>query len=289
MNNQYLSNIIKPFYTGLTDIELKIADYLVQTTDNLANKTLDGLASEIGVSNSSLHKFVKKIGYEGYQDFRVSIATNQANPNIMDMNYLPAFQTIQKGDTPEIIADKVLNANVYSLTNSLEHVKPDTLERILDIIRTSKSLNFFGIGGSSITAYDSFHTFLRSKYWCNYISDMHMQVSVAHKYSKDDCVFIFSHSGLSKETIQVARRLHEAGARIILLTGNANSPICEYAEETIFVVTEESIFRTEASMSRISYLTIMDILYVNTMYMDYDENYEAIKNIRKNLSDSRHK
>ncbi|RLK63483.1 MurR/RpiR family transcriptional regulator [Atopobacter sp. AH10] len=284
MNNHYLKKVIRPFQSSFTELENKIADYLIQTTRNLATCTLDDLANEIGVSNSSLYKFVRKIGYNGYQDFRVSIATNQNTSTNPYANFFPNFQTIEKEDSPHIIAQKVLNANLYSLSNSLEYLDEEKLTHILESISHSKAFHFFGVGGSSITAYDSYHTFLRSKYWCNYISDTHLQLSVAHKYTKDDCIFLFSHSGLSSEILHVAKAIRETPAKIIVLTGNAASPLCKYADEVILVVTEEAIFRTEAMMSRISYITIMDILYVNLMYLDYDNNYQSLKQLRKTLS-----
>ena len=61
-------------------------------------------------------------------------------------------------------------------------------------------------------------------------------------------------------------------------------PKNQLSDEAIIVVTEEGLFRAESLASRISYLTVMDILYTNTMYHNFDQNADSLKKIRDNIS-----
>ena len=106
--------------------------------------------------------------------------------------------------------------------------------------------------------------------------DYHMQLSFVTKLTSEDCVFIFSHSGKTKESINLARQVKNQ-RKMITLTGNSGSELAGLSDEAIIVVTEEGLFRAESLASRISYLTVMDILYTNTMYHNFDQNADSLK------------
>ncbi|MBO0469844.1 MurR/RpiR family transcriptional regulator [Enterococcus sp. DIV0242_7C1] len=285
MKNHYLDQRIRLKKGNLSETEQKIAHYFVHSDEMLSRKTLEDMANDIEVSQSSIYQFVKKIGYNGFQDFKIDIARNS--------NYQPAFQNLNINtgaddilpeDSSIDIAKKVIQSNIYSLSNSTHFLTEELLDRVLTIIYSAKTLHFFGLGGSSIVAFDSFHKFIRTKYRCNYIFDYHMQLSFVTKLTSEDCVFIFSHSGQTKESVNLARQIKKTSAKIIVLTGNSGSELVTLANQAIIVLTEETLFRTESLASRISYLTVMDILYTNVMHHNYDQNIESIKKIRDNIS-----
>ncbi|GCF95363.1 RpiR family transcriptional regulator [Enterococcus florum] len=284
MKNHYLDQRIRIKRPNLSDTEQKISDYIVHSEETLAHKTLEELSTEIGVSQSSVYQFVKKIGYSGFQDFKIDIARHSNfQPHYQTVDYMNGVDDITAEDSSIDIAKKVLQANLQSLTSSTQFLTQELLDNALALIYPAKTLHFFGQGGSTIVAFDSFHKFIRTKYRCNYVFDYHIQLSFATKLTSEDCVFIFSHSGQTIESINLARQIKKTPAKIITLTGNSGSELASLSDESIIVVTEESLFRTESLSSRICYLSIMDILYTNVMHHDYDRNIESIKKIRDNI------
>ena len=63
MKNHYLDQRIRIKKPNLSLTEKKISDYFVHSESLLTQMTLESLANEIGVSQSSVYQFVKKIGY----------------------------------------------------------------------------------------------------------------------------------------------------------------------------------------------------------------------------------
>lgn len=86
MKNHYLDQRIRLKKGNLSETEQKIAHYFVHSDEMLSRKTLEDMANDIEVSQSSIYQFVKKIGYNGFQDFKIDIARNS--------NYQPAFQNL---------------------------------------------------------------------------------------------------------------------------------------------------------------------------------------------------
>jgi len=283
--NKYLNIQIKKYSKLFSKTDNHVAEYMLKNGNDLTDKTLSVLAKEIGVSEASIYNFVKKIGFKGFQDFKINLARNMNTPS--SGNHLTGYSSVSKKDSPIEVAQKITQSNIDSLSQLMNDLDEDVLNAAIKMVDQSNSLHFFGQGASSIVAMDSYHKFIRSQKHCNYIADFHIQLTYATKLSENDCVFLFSHSGNTIETIQIARLLKENNVKIITLTSNPGSELVELSDTSFIVYSEESIFRTEAHTARILYLNIMDILVVTTMYKQEDENLASIENIRKALDISK--
>lgn len=285
MNETYLTKIIKQHYDILSDTEKKVADYFLEIGNNAVAKTIANISDDISVSQATIFKFVKKLGFNGFQDFKISIAKN-ANSSVIDPSII-GYTDINEGDTSYQIASKVINANIASINNFMQSITEEKLDNILSMIYISETIHFFGVGGSSVIAFDSYQKFLRTKYNCDYIFDYHLQLMYTTKLTDKDLVFLFSHSGQSIETLNLAREIAQTPASLVVLTGNSTSELINLANESIIAYSEESKFRTESLSARILYLSLMDIIYVNVMYHDNVDNYKSMDNIRSALSVSK--
>lgn len=283
MAYNYLEKILRQNYKKFSDTEKVIAKHFLDLGIDVVNKTLSELSNDINVSEATIYKFVKKIGFSGFQDFKISVAANLRTETRKSKDIV-VFADIDKNDTPEIIAQKIVNSNKNLMDDLVQHLDNNILESALELIFPAKCIHFYGQGASSAIALDSYHKFLRTKYSCNYIADYHMQLSNATKLGPKDCVFLFSHSGQTFETIEIAKILYENQVKIITLTGNPDSELVGYSDVSFIVNSEESTFRSEALTARILYLTIIDILYVTVMYRDEEINKETLENIRVVIS-----
>lgn len=283
MTYNYIEKLLRPYMKSFNDTEKIIANHFTELGNDVVNKTLSNLAEDTGLSEATIFKFVKKIGFEGFQNFKISVASNFRTIEERK-NELIVFSDIDKTDTPHVIAQKVVHSNKLLLDDLVQTLNDERLKQALQLIYASKTLHFIGQGASSVIALDSYHKFMRTKYHCNYIADYHMQLSYSTKLGKDDCVFLFSHSGETKETIEVAEVLRKNNVNIITLTGNQNTQLVKLSNIAFVVDSEESAFRSETLTSRILYLTIIDILYTATMYHDEKKNRESLEKIRNVLS-----
>lgn len=252
-------------------------------SNDIVNKTLSNLADDTGFSEATIFKFVKKIGYDGFPNFKISVASNFRTIEERK-NELAVFSDVSKKDSSYTIAQKLVYSNKVALDNMVESLDETKINLALSLISDSRVLHFFGQGASSVIALDSYHKFLRTEFHCNYIFDYHMQLSYATKLGPNDCVFLFSHSGETIETIEVAKILCANHVKIIVLTGNHHTDLVKLSTVAFIVDSEESVFQSETLTSRILYMTIIDILYVAMMYHDEAKNKESLERIRKALA-----
>lgn len=286
MQHLFLKKIIKNSATKFSDLEIQLSNYLLHLEEfDIVNKTISQMSEESGVSQSTIYNFVKKIGFSGFQNFKIQLAQNVSV--VPEKKEIVSFSHITSQDTAMEIAHKVVNFNRNALDGVLHFLDETILDNILSDIDVANSLNFFGQGGSSVIAFDAYQKFMRTKYWCNYDIDYHIQLEKCVKLTPNDICFLFSHSGDTKETIVLAKILKERGCKVVTVTGNPSSELVPLSDHVIIVFSDESKFRTESLTARILYLTIIDIIYTCVMLRDEVENTKNLKNIRKVIRENR--
>ncbi len=206
---------------------------------------------------------------------------------LMQENDLPAIsihENIQKNDNELTMAQKVFDSNISTLTDTRKLLKEEDLKQAANMIGSSQRLFLFGVGGSEIVATDAYHKFLRTSISVFHSTDYHIQLMEVSLLTKDDCAIIISHTGRSEETIYIAESAKETGAKIIVVTSQANSPLAKLGDIVFISISEETEFRSEALASRIAQLSIIDSLYVILRFFNQKKSQDSISKVRRVIS-----
>lgn len=283
----YLNSLIKRNMSNQSQIDKKISNYFLEYGKAIINSTITDLSDEIGVSTASIYTYVKRLGFNGFKDFKIDLASHAySNNNSYDVT---ALNDISSETPPDEIASKIVEYNINLIKEFGMFLDKKKLIRTLKLMDNAKKLHFFGEGGSSVLAFDAYHKFIRTKYNCNYIFDYHLQLSYATKLGKDDLVLLFSHSGSTVEIIKIAKVLKKKGIHIISFTGSPNSELVDLSDIAYILYTEEVAFGLESLGARNLYSILIDILWASLTYHDEDKSKNVIKNIRAALSSSKPK
>ena len=73
--------IIKSCYPSLSKSERKVADYILQEKGNIIYETLLEISKKIKVGEATILRFVRKIGFSGFQDLKLQIAKDDEPVN----------------------------------------------------------------------------------------------------------------------------------------------------------------------------------------------------------------
>lgn len=274
---------IKSLYNGLSTKEQNIADYILENPISVAHNSISYLSDELNVADSTLFQFAKKLGYSGFKEFKMAILIEENNFSTTSIH-----EKIEIDDNELTMAQKVFDSNIKTLTNTKKILRLDDLKKAAEIISNSNLLYFFGVGGSGILAEDAYHKFLRSPAHVRHSTDYHIQLMEASLLTPQDCAICISHTGKSKETIRIAELVKEAGAKVIVITSHASSPLAKIGDVVFISISEEIEFHSEALSSRISQLSILDSLYVILMFMNKEKSKEALSKVRRTIWDVKH-
>jgi len=272
---------IKSLYRDLSRKEKMIADFVLEHPNDIGNDSISDAAAKIGVADSTLFQFAKKMGYQGFKDFKIAILTQETSSTAA------IHEKITKNDNELEIALKVFDSNIQTIKDSKALLNGDSLRIAGEIIQSSNMLTFFGLGASAVVAEDGFHKFLRSPITCQHSFDYHNQLIMASLMTEKDCAILISHTGITVEMIKIAKLVKERKGKLIAITSYPHSEIAKLADVVFVSTAEEVVYRSEALASRITQLTIIDALYVITMFKNEELSQDTLCRVREIISKSK--
>lgn len=272
---------IKSMYKDLTPKEQVIADYILKHPQKVSHNSISDIAKDLDIADSTFFQFTKKIGFSGFKEFKMALLTSNDNQNIVTTIH----ENITQKDNELEMAQKIFDSNISTLNDTKKLLNKEKLKDAVDFINNSNKLFFFGIGGSSIVATDAYHKFLRSSVTVVHSADYHIQLMEAATMSKQDCALLISHTGKSKETIQLAKVAKRNGAPVIVVTSQSQSPLAKLADVVFISISEETAFRSEALASRISQLSILDAIFTILMFRNEEKSKASIGKVREVINE----
>lgn len=278
---QFALAAIRGSYPRFSDKEKKIADYVLNDPKNIIHLTINQIADELGLAESTIFRFCQRIGFKGFQAFKISLAAEVVAP-LKDIH-----EQIEEGDSVRSVTEKVFRSNINTLEETLQIVDAAAMERAVQAIMKARKTEFFGSGGSAMIAMDGYHKFIRLGLLVSMNLDSHMQLMAASQLQKGDVAIVISHSGSTTDVLDILRVLKEKDVTIICVTNFAKSPLSKEADIALYTISEETDFRSEALSSRIAQLSLIDALYTNLMISRGEEGKSALQDMREAMSQKR--
>lgn len=263
----------------LTNTEMKVATYVLEHYEQVLGLNITELAEEAGVSDASVVRFCRSVGYKGYQDFKVN-AARDVLPREKHFN-----PSLEKDDDVETICKKIFTSEVNVLNHTLAGLDIDVMKEIADCIRKAEKLVFFGTGGSMLVARDAQHKFMKIGIRAMVYEDMDLQLMVSSLMGEGEVAFGISHSGSNYRVMNCLKNAKDNGAGTIALVGRGRTPISKMADMALYAASEETMFRSESVSTRIAQLAIIDALVAIIAFDDYENSYNAIQKTRKSTSE----
>ncbi|HXF33558.1 MAG TPA: MurR/RpiR family transcriptional regulator [Candidatus Acidoferrales bacterium] len=273
---------IQGTYSSLRTAEQRVADFILKHPEELIYLTVTELAERTNTSESTVVRLCQKIGYKGYQEFKIMLARDLVEPNAT------IYEQIEPGDPLTQIKSKVFQANAQALADTMEVLVDSELELAVNAIRHAHKLQIYGIGGSAPIAADAYHKFLRLGLAAVALSDGDMMAMSSALLGKGDVALGISHTGASRDVCDALENARANGATTICITHRSTSPITKVADIKLFTAAKETAFRSDALSSRIAQLSIVDTLYVGIAFADYDRALEMIQRTRESTASKRY-
>ncbi|MHA7136060.1 MurR/RpiR family transcriptional regulator [Rossellomorea arthrocnemi] len=269
---------IRSHYSQFSEKEKMIADFIISNPEKIIHSTISGVAEELNVADATVFRFCKRLGFKGYQAMKISLASDLVTP-IEDIH-----ETINEGDPEGVIAQKVFRSNIRTLEDSLSMLNEEMFTKAIQGMISAGRIEFYGTGGSGFVAMDAHHKFLRTGMTTTAYNDPHMQLISASQLTDRDVIVFISHSGSNKDLLEVLDVAKKNRVTTIAITHLAKSPLSNGVDIPLFTVSQETEYRSEALASRISQLSIVDALYVNTMMKRKDLSKASLQKMRDAIS-----
>lgn len=257
MSNVDIFASIKSRYNAFTNTERKVADYICENGKEVIYMSITDLAEACNVGEASVFRFCKTLDLKGYQEFKIvlahSISLEDEMPQISN--------EITLNDSFQQLSSKILASNIQALTETYNLLLEQQLKEAVELLVNADRIHFFGVGSSGVTALEAKNKFMRITNKTEYSIDAHFQMMSAALMNKEDVAVLFSYSGSTKDTIELAEVIKKRGAKIILITRFAKSPLTTFSNVTLLCGAKEGPLQGGSLSVKIAQLYILDLLY----------------------------
>ncbi|MDX8288999.1 MurR/RpiR family transcriptional regulator [Metabacillus indicus] len=245
-----LAGLINSYYPSLTKSEQKVAIYVLEHMDQILYFSVTDLADAAEVGDTTVLRFCRKIGTKGYQEFKLAIAKDLSQQE----------QEEDSGEQPNGLITSIAAHTKQVIDETVQLLDEKKLEEALVLLSEAKSVHFFGVGTSGLTAQDAKNRFLRIGRRTDAIIDPHIQAMTAATLTEEDLVIGLSVSGSTKDTLESLKIASDNGAKVIAVTYYARSPITRLADCVLISGGKESPLEGGSLGAKISQLFVIDLL-----------------------------
>ncbi|WP_055666493.1 MurR/RpiR family transcriptional regulator [Desnuesiella massiliensis] len=259
---------------NLSNTEVKIARFILDNTSTIKNMTSSELAEKIGVGQSTIIKFIKKFGFNGFLDFKIKLSESLAKEK---SNTRKMHDDISLEDPLKDVYFKLVEESIRSIQGTYQNIDFSELEATIELLNNSSRIVLIGIGNSGLVAKDFNNKLLKIGKTPLFSEDLHVSLSIVPSLTEQDCCIVFSYSGKTKEIVEISEKIKEKKCPVIAITSNMSSPLAKLSDKILCTISAEGLLRTSAMSSRITQLSIVDILFLGLVQKNYDPAISKIQ------------
>ena len=246
----------------LSSSEARVAEAIIADPTIVVDLTITDLAQLCGTSLSTVARFCQTLGYTGYREFRMEVASALSREAAERDRFGLADADISPDDSAADVVAKIAFHEVLAIEQTAQGLDVEVFDRVVDAIAGAAHVDLYGFGASGLTTQDLQQKLARIAISAFCSVDVHLALVSAALRKPGDVAIGISHSGLTSETIHALGVAREAGATTVAITNSPESPITEVADAVLTTQARESLYRMGAMSSRIAQLALVDFLFV---------------------------
>ncbi|MCY4259085.1 MAG: MurR/RpiR family transcriptional regulator [Rhodobacteraceae bacterium] len=264
-------------YSGLGRADKKIADLILTDVDQVLQNSISGLAELAGVSPSSITRFSRQFSAGGFKDLKLLIAQAKSaqSPHLHKSVQALTEGEISGGQLEALYLKQIVGA----LNSTFGRLRAEALADAISAIKAAQRISVSGVAVSGLIAREMAMRLVRLGLSGSYISDDHFRRIAASFLGPDDVAICISHSGRSREVLEVGDIARGAGARVIGLTA-PHTPLAHMSDIVLEISIYEEIDIYTPSISQFAYHYIIGLIVFHigqSSDLDRDELLAKIK------------
>lgn len=216
--------IIQYNYSSFTKTEQTIAAYILNNPKEFARSTIEASVDAIGTSKAAMIRFAKKIGYNGYTEFkyelsRFLVSTSFTNPE----DQIEPTMTIQ-----------VITQHYCQFIDKINQtVHLDEIHKMAQSMLNARRIKLFAINRTALGAQQLKMRMLKIGFDADTCTDNIMMMDLVNTLDERDYALIFTVKDNGKIYNDKVNTLVEHGCTVDLVTMSPNLPFAKKCRQVI--------------------------------------------------------
>src|SRR5438067_6075003 len=263
-----------PEFTGALQ---RVAEQVLDDPAGAARATIVELAERSGTSPATVTRFCRALGFEGYAALRLGIASETGRAARQAGWAVDIGREIQPEDSLERVLHQIMAADSRALGDTSALLDLKAVARAADAITASRRVDIYGISGSALVGAEMQLCLHRIGLAAWSWTDVHNGLASAALLRPGDVALAVSHTGQTRETIEMLAEAGSSGATTIALTSFPRSPLAEVADIVLLHAMQATTFRPDALSGRHPQLLVLELLYIAVAQRTHDRAHAALQ------------
>jgi DNA-binding MurR/RpiR family transcriptional regulator len=255
----------------------RVAEWILTDPAGAARSTIVELAEGSGTSPATVTRFCRAMGFDGYADMRLGIAGETGRAARTGGWTMDIGREIQPADPLERVLGQIMAADTRAMHDTASLLDLREIERAADVIARAPRVDIYGASGSALVGAEMQFCLHRIGIAAWAWADVHNGLASSALLRPGDVALGISHSGQTRETIEMLAEAGSHGVTTIALTSFPRSPLAEVADITLLTATQATTFRPDALSARHPQLVVLDLLYIAVAQRTFERAHAAFK------------
>ena len=264
---------IQSQYSTLSKVGKRIADYILADPVHITSISIQQMAAELDIAESSIIRFCKIVGCAGFSEVKLLLA--KYSPK----SVRTIFEDLSETDSISTISESVFSRNIDTLERALQLLDFEKIEQAVGVLSRAENILILGVGASGTIAEDFYIRLMRIGIRAVSLTDSHLMQIQASQCGPDTAVIAISHTGKTREIVSAVRTAKECGAPTIGITGYPDTPLKEVSDICLELYSPEQLFVSP----RVAQFSLIDTLYVSLAIRRKDSVVQNIERMNEVL------
>ena len=263
---------IQSQYSTLSKVGKRIADYILADPVHITSISIQQMAAELDIAESSIIRFCKIVGCAGFSEVKLLLA--KYSPK----SVRTIFEDLSETDSISTISENVFSRNIDTLERALQLLDFEKIEQAVGVLNRAENILILGVGAAPSRR--NFHIrLMRIGIRAVSLTDSHLMQIQASQCGPDTAVIAISHTGKTREIVSAVRTAKECGAPTIGITGYPDTPLKEVSDICLELYSPEQLFVSP----RVAQFSLIDTLYVSLAIRRKDSVVQNIERMNEVL------
>lgn len=243
-----LSILMEQNKPNFTKSEHKLYEHIKINMETVMYNSLTELSELCDVGEATILRFCRKVGFGGYQDFKLAVAQELSIVKQMASGSDDTYMERIRSNFKQVIDD------------TYEVIDPIALQKAIDCIKKSAEVLVYGVGHSGVTALDLQSRFLRIGKNVAVVADPHFQMMRSCSVDAQTVVIAISLTGSTKDIVDAVKKAKENHATVIAITNYTKSALTKLSDIVLMTSGKENPLDGGSMVAKVSQLFVIDML-----------------------------
>ena len=244
--------------------EAKVVDLLLVDPLFVGTSTAAQVATRAGVSPPTVIRAARAIGFTGFTELKIEIARARGTAQ-----FFAPPEVLTADATLASVLETSIRAGVDALTALSGAIEISALDEAVDLIQSARQVFAFGAGPSAVFRLRTAGVITVS------IQDYLSAMIAARLLGPGDVIIVVSSTGRTSSTLSIADAASSAGASLIAITNQYDTPLATLANVSLVVGGMPLPAQMAAAGSRLAQLVVIDTLVAALTLRDKEQSRRA--------------